>query len=314
MLLLSGAALRAGALADAGRVAAHCGARLACTTFFARLERGAGRVPAERLPYRIDQALHALRDVRHLILVGARPPVAFFAYPGAPSWLAPEDAHIQTLAGAEHDLGDALARLAEAVGARQPAPAQAPRRPALPDGPLTPGTIAQAIGALLPEQCIVVEEAVTSGMEAWPATAGAPPHDWLVLTGGAIGDGMPLAVGAAVACPDRRVLDLQADGSAAYTLQALWTQAREQLNVTTVLYANRAYRILEQEYMQAGAGQQPGPQARRLLSIGQPDLDWVSLARGMGVPAVRVDTTDAFNTALRIALQEPGPNLIEALI
>ncbi len=314
LLLLRGAALRAGALADAGRIAAHCRARMLCTTFFARLARGAGRVPVERLPYRIDQAVQALHGVRHLVLVGAKPPVSFFAYPDAPSWLTPPGALIHTLAGTEHDLEDALARLAEAVGAQQPMQVQPSHRPPLPSGPLTPNAIGQAVGALLPEACIVVDEGITAGGPAWPATAGAPPHDWLVLTGGAIGDGMPMATGAAVACPSRRVLNLQADGSAAYTMQALWTQAREQLNVTTILYANRAYRILEMEYLQAGAGQQPGPRASRLMSIGQPDLGWAKLAQGMGVPAVRVETADEFNSALSSFLREPGPNLIEAVI
>jgi acetolactate synthase-1/2/3 large subunit len=314
LLMLGGAALCEPALELAGRIAARCGARLSSTTFFARQARGAGRVRTERLPYFAEQAAAALRDVRHLILVGARPPVSFFAYPNTPSWLTPASAQIHQLAGADQDLAGALARLAEAVGATAPAPVAPLRRPELPSGPLDPQTISQAVAALLPEQCIVADESATSGWALLDATASSAPHDWLMLTGGAIGAGMPMATGAAIACPDRRVLNLQADGSAAYTLQALWTQAREQLNVTTVIYANRAYRILEVEYRKTESGQQPGPRSSQLLSIGQPDLGWADLARGMGVPAARVETIEAFNRALAGFLREPGPNLIEAMI
>ncbi len=313
MLLLRGDALRGMARECAGRIAARCEARLASTTHFSRQERGAGRVAVDRLPYNVDLALQFMAGTRHLILVGAPPPVSFFAYPDKPSWLTPPEACIHTLAGADQDIEDALARLAEAVGATGPAPVQPLQRPPLPSGQLDPQAIAQAVAALLPEGCIVVDEAVTGGWPAMPATAGAAPHDWLVNTGGAIGYGMPVATGAAVACPDRRVLNLQADGSASYTLQALWTQAREQLNVTTVIYANRVYRILEQEYLQTGSGTRPGPQSSRLLSIGQPEQDWVALARGMGVPARRVGAAEEFGSALQRCLQEPGPNLIEAV-
>lgn len=314
LLLLSGMALRANALEYAGRIAASTGARVASTTFFARCERGAGRVAIEQVPYAVDQAVAFLDGVRHLILVGAKPPVSFFAYPNKPSWLTPEGARIHTLARPEQNLPDALMRLADLLNAHEPARTQPAQRPSLPSGALTPMSSAQTIGALLPEGCIVVDEAITSGFAVRPATAGAPPHDWLVLTGGAIGDGMPMAVGAAVACPDRRVLNLQADGSAAYTLQALWTQARESLNITTVLYNNRSYRILELEYLQAGAGQKPGPQAAQLMSLDQPEINWAQLAQGWGVPAVRVRTSEEFNDALARSLAEEGPNLIEMMI
>jgi acetolactate synthase I/II/III large subunit len=314
MLLVWGAALQGPVLAYAGRIAAQCGARLSTPTHFARMERGAGRVVVERVPYAVDLARAMLAGVRHLILVGAKPPVSFFAYPNKPSVIAPDDVQIHSLATPAQDLEDALARLSEAVGASSAAPVQPVRRPALPAGPFTPEAISQAIGALLPEGCIVVDEAVTSGYQTMAATAGSPPHDWLAHTGGAIGLGMPLATGAAVACPNRRVLNLEADGSAAYTLQSLWTQARERLNVTTVLYANRVYKILQNEFQQAEAGQKPGPVASRLLDIGDPALDWVALARGMGVPARRVDSIDEFNRTLAAYLREPGPNLIEAVI
>ncbi len=313
LLLMRGKALRERGLEYAGRIAGRCGARLSSVTHFGRQQRGAGRVATERLPYNVGLALQFMKGIRHLILVGTKPPVTFFAYPDKPSWLTPADAQIHTLAGPGDDLEDALARLAEAVGANQPARVQSLQLPPLSTGKLNPNSIAQTVAALLPENAIVVDEAVTGGWPAMPATLGAPPHDWISSTGGAIGYGMPAATGAAVACPDRRVVNLQADGSAAYTMQALWTQAREGLDVTTVLYSNRVYRILEQEYLQTGSGPEPGPHSRRLLSIGQPDIDWTKMAKGMGVPAVRAETAEDLARKLQACLEEPGPSLIEVL-
>ena len=314
MLLLGGAALRDPALEFAGRVAANSGARLCSTTFFARQQRGAGRVTTERLPYFVEPALGALRGVRHLILVGAASPVAFFGYPGMPSSLVPHGTQVHQLATPGDDLGDALRRLADAIGARASSIAAPLARPALPSGALDPATIALAVAALLPEGCIVVDESVTAGFPLLDATAAAAPHDWLMITGGAIGCGLPMAIGAAIAAPDRRVLTLQADGSAAYTLQALWTQARERLDVTTVLYANRAYRVLEIEYTATESGQRPGPRASDLLSLDRPEIGWAQIAAGMGVEAERVTTIEAFSRTLARYLRQPGPNLIEAAI
>lgn len=314
VLLLGGAAVRGEALELAGRVAAATGARLVGSTFFARQERGAGRVSPPRVPYGVGDALRFLAGTRRLILIGARPPVAFFAYPGAPSLLAPADAEVITLARPEEDPTDALARLAELLGARGPAPTQAPTPVAPPVGRLTPETLARAVAASIPEGAIVIDEAITGGFPAWQASAGAPPHDWLPVTGGSIGIGLPLATGAAVASPERPVLCLQADGSAAYTLQALWTQAREGLNVTTVLYHNRSYRILELEYRATEAGAAPGPRAAELMRLDGPPLDWTGLARGMGVPASRATSAEELSAALAAALREPGPHLIEAMV
>ncbi len=314
MILLGGAALQGEALALAGSVAAAGGARLAGSTFFARQERGAGRVSPERVPYGVADALRFLAGVRRLILVGARAPVAFFAYPGAPSLLAPPDAEIITLARPEEDPADALARLADLLGVRGAPPLVTHDRPQLPAGRLTAATLARAVGALIPEDAIVVDEAITGGHPAWNASLGAPPHDWLPVSGGSIGIGLPLATGAAVACPDRPVLCLQADGSAAYTLQALWTQAREGLNVTTVLYNNRTYRILEIEYQATGAGATPGPQASSLMRLEPPTIDWTAVSRGMGVPARRAESAEELAAAVAEALREPGPHLIEALM
>lgn len=314
ILLLGSPALHGRALELAGQISAASGARLAGSTFFARQERGAGRVAPQRIPYAIRDAIPMLSSARTLILVGAQPPTAFFAYPGAPSLLAPSEASVITLTEPGDDHVDALARLADLLGARTPAPVQAPAILATPTGALTPAVLAQTIAAAIPEGAILIDEAVTGGFPAWYASSGAPPHDWLPITGGAIGIGLPLASGAAVAAPDRPVLCLQADGSAAYTPQALWTQAREGLNVTTVLYHNRSYRILELEYRATESGAAPGPQAARLMRLDEPTLDWCGIARSMGVPATRVETAEQLAAALQHNLREPGPALIEALV
>jgi acetolactate synthase-1/2/3 large subunit len=313
-LLITGAALREPGLDLAGRIGARTGARLCTPTFVARLPRGAGRVAVERLPYFGEQVVEMLKGVRHLILLGTKPPVSFFAYPGMPSTLTPDGATVHILAAPTDDLTDALARLAEAVGAKEAGSVQALQRPDLPGGDLKPATIGQAIAALLPEHAIVVDEGNTSAQPAYNFTAGAPPHDWLMLTGGAIGDGIPMALGAAVACPDRKVVHLQADGSAAYTVQGLWSMAREHTNVTTVLYNNHSYRILQIEYGRTGSGQQPGPIANSVMSLRKPDIDWVNVAQGFGVQAARATTLTDFNRLLAAFMAEPGPNLVEAVI
>jgi acetolactate synthase-1/2/3 large subunit len=310
-LLLGGRALRADGLAAASRVAASTGAALLGETFPANLERGAGVPAVERLAYFAEMAQAQLEGVRHLILVDTTSPVSFFAYPGKASDLVPEGCTVHTLARSGEDAPGALEALAEAVGAPAngavPAPAVRPERPT---GALTTESVAAAVGAVLPEGAIVVDEGNTSGLFVSGATAGAPRHDWLTLTGGAIGIGLPLATGAAVAAPDRPVLCLQADGSAMYTLQALWTQAREGLNVTTVLLSNRSYAILNIELHRVGADA-GGPQARRLLDLTDPDLHFCELARGMGVPARRAESAEDLVAALEAGMREPGPSLVE---
>ena len=314
MLMLTGLAVRERGLALAGRIATATGARIIAQGSNARIQRGAGRVPIERLPYPVDQALAVLKDVRHLILVGAKAPVAFFAYPDKPSVLTPDGCRIHRLSTIAEDSIGALEALAEAVGAKKNGEVvQQPSRPALPTGPLTPDTLAAALGALLPEGAIVSDESVTSGRGFFKATAGAPPHDWMNNMGGSIGLGLPLATGAAVACPDRKVLCLEGDGSGMYTVQSLWTQAREGLDVTTVVFANRTYAILRHELTGVRAGT-PGPKAADMLDIGRPDLDWVSMARGMGVPAGRAATAEEFAKQFAAGLAAPGPYLIEAVL
>jgi acetolactate synthase-1/2/3 large subunit len=311
-LLVGGRACRGEALRLVGSIGARSGARVFCETFPARLERGAGRVAVERLAYLGEMAMAQLEGLRHLILVDAKSPVSFFAYPGKPSDLVPDGCTAHTLAGPGDDLVAALEMLAAATGSGS-APTAEGTRPAPPTGPLHAQALGEAIGALLPEGAIVCDEGNTSGLFVAGATAGCPPHDWLTLTGGAIGIGLPLAVGAAVACPERRVLALEADGSGMYTPQSLWTMAREGLNVTTVVVANRSYAILNMELGRVGAAS-GGPKARSMLSLTNPDLDFVSLARGMGVPAARAESADDLVDHLRRALSTPGPSLVEACV
>jgi acetolactate synthase-1/2/3 large subunit len=307
---MTGQALLERGLETASRIAGATGARLLSQTFNARLQRGAGRAPIEPLPYFAESAVAALEGTRHLILVGAQPPVSFFAYPDAPSWLTPEGCSVHTLAKPEEDADAALAAVADELGATSHPPTlQEPSRTQPPTGELTPEAVHRSIAALLPEHAIVSDEAITGGFGMLYLSRGAAPHDWLQLTGGAIGQGLPLATGAAVACPDRKVICLEGDGSAMYTIQALWTQAREGLDVTNVIFANRSYAILEVELARVGA--QPGPRARSNYFIGEPDLDFVEMARGLGVSAARATSADEFNDRFAAAMQTPGPHLIE---
>ncbi|MGY2083152.1 acetolactate synthase large subunit [Blastococcus sp. SYSU DS0539] len=312
-VLVGGAATRAPGLRAASRVARASGARLFCETFPARLERGEGLPPVERLPRAGQQVAQRLAGVRHLVLVGARPPVEFFAYPDRPSSLVPDGCQVHVLADGGDDVLAALGALADLVGPAAEADRQPLLRPDLPTGALTPDTVGAALGALLPEGAIVVDEGVTSSRQMPVPTAGAPRHDWLTLTGGAIGQGLPVATGAAVARPGQRVVCLEGDGSAMYTISALWTQARESLDVTTVVFSNRSYRILEGELRNVGA-EASGPRSRDLLELARPDLDFVSLAAGMGVPGSRATTAEEFAEQFRRANAEPGPHVIDVVL
>jgi acetolactate synthase I/II/III large subunit len=313
VIMVGGDATRGPGLAAATRIAEATGARLLCETFPTRLERGAGVPAVDRLAYFAEAAAAQLDGAKHLVLAGAKSPVSFFAYPGMPSDLVPAGCEVHVLA--EHTgAADALAALADEIAPGTVAPVAAAARPQLPTGALTSASAADVIGALLPERAIVVDESNTSGLLLPQATAGAPAHDWLTLTGGAIGYGIPTAVGAAVAAPDRPVLCLESDGSAMYTISGLWTQARENLNVTTVVYDNSAYDILRIELARVGAGSTPGPRALDLLDLSRPTMDFVKISEGMGVPARRVTTAEEFADALRSAFAEPGPQLIDAVV
>ncbi|MBS1179403.1 MAG: hypothetical protein H6R06_3815 [Proteobacteria bacterium] len=314
-LLLGGIGVREPALQLAGRIAARTGCALLSEFNSARLERGAGRVITQRIPYVVDSALALLKDFTHIVLVGAKPPVSFFAYPGKPSLLAPPDCQLSTLATVEDDILAALEGLADELDAQTLAPVHvaALDRPQLPTGPVTLEGVAAVLGALLPAQAIVVDEAVSSGRGLGGLTQGAPPHDWLTSMGGSIGYGMPVAVGAALACPGRKVVALEGDGSAMYTLQALWTMARESLDVTIVVFANRAYQILRGEFANVGAGA-PGRRATDMLTLDRPVLDWCALARGHGVEAGQAADLETFARQLQRGLASAGPYLIELLL
>jgi acetolactate synthase-1/2/3 large subunit len=313
-LLLGGSACREAGLVAASAIGASTGVAVLTETFPTRIERGAGLPDIARLAYLAEFAALQLDGVRHLVLVDAKAPVSFFAYPGKASDLVPEGCEVHVLADECDDASAALEALAEALGAPLDAAVlQEPVVPELPTGPLTVPGVCNAIGALLPPDAIVSDESTTAVLFAVPATAGSPRHDWLCLTGGAIGQGLPLAVGAAVAAPDRKVLALQADGSALYTIQSLWTMAREDLDVTTVVFSNRSYAVLNMELNRVGADE-PGPRARAMLDLSDPDLDFVALSEGFGVPASRADTGEAFVAQLREALAHRGPRLIEAVV
>ena len=314
MLMLGGHALTERGLRAASRISAATGARLLAETFPARIERGAGVPAVDRLAYLAEQAEAQLAGLDHLILAGARAPVSFFAYPGRASDLVPAGCSVAVLADHGQDVEAALEELAGRVAAGVP-PVLADPGPPLPAEPglLNAISLANTIAASLPEHAIVVDEANTSGFALPQALARAPRHTLLTLTGGSIGQGLPAATGAAIAAPDRPVLSLEADGSALYTIQALWTQAREQLNVTTVLINNAAYAILRMELARTAAGQ-AGERASRMLDLSGPTPDFTQISTGLGVPATRVTTAGELDRALRLAYAEPGPHLIEAIV
>jgi acetolactate synthase-1/2/3 large subunit len=313
-LLLNGSMLIGEAVALCGRIAAATAAELIAPTQIPRIERGAGRVNIDRIPYVIEPALKRLEHIRTLVMVNAIAPVAFFAYPGKPSTLTPTDCNLFTLATPAEDGLDAVRRLADRVGAKDAAVRRETlKHQGVPTGEFTLSGIAAVIADCLPENGIVVDESVTSGRGLIAATRSSAPHDWITNTGGSIGFAMPVAIGAAVACPGRKVLCLEGDGSGMYTNQALWTMAREGLDITTVIFANRTYEILKGEYQNVRAGQL-GHRALSMLEIGNPALDWVALAKAQGVDAARTRNLDEFARELRQALKVAGPKLIEVAL
>jgi acetolactate synthase-1/2/3 large subunit len=310
MLVLYGQALSEAGLAAANRVAHASGAKLRTPTQVSRMARGRGRVPVDRIPYALEGALKVLEGTKHVILVGAKPPTAFFGYPGKPSLMSPPDADVHVLARPEQDAVAALEMLADELGAPKSVPIpQGEIKPELLRGKFEPLAFATTLAALLPENCIVAEDGVTSGRALFAPTFNAAPNDWLQNTGGAIGHAFPCATGAALAAPGRRVVCLQADGAGMYTLQSLWTQAREKLDVVNVVFANRIYKILYGELVSVGA--KPGRASNELFDLARPELDWVKLAAGMGVEAKSVDTLEGFADVFKSACGRRGPFLIE---
>lgn len=315
LLILGGGALRAEATWLAGQIARTTGCAVRAEVSNRRIERGAGRVRIDKIPYPLGMAVEDLAATRHAVLVGARVPVAFFAYPGKPGHLLPAGCPITVAGTPQQDPLAALRMLADALGVDtmmppQVAPLLLPDRPR---GGLTPLAIGQVMARHMPENGIFCDESLTNGPPSWSLTQNARPHDHIQITGGAIGIGIPLATGAALACPDRKVIALQADGSAAYTVQGLWTQARERLDVVTLILANRRYQILQGELAQVGAGT-PGENARKMLILDDPAIDWVKLAEGFGVEAERVETGEALDDAMARATTCRGPRLIEAVL
>lgn len=311
VLMLGDAALRERPLETAGRIAAKTGCKLLGPLSNKRIARGAGRVALNRVPYVVDMAQALLEPFKTMVLIGAREPVAFFGYPNSPSRLVPAGCDIKNLADSSYDLPATLDALADAVGARSAEPQRNQLdRPAIPTGDIDLDKLALMIAALLPEDAVVADESITTGRAFFPSTHSAPPHDWIQITGGAIGIGPPLATGAAIGAPGRKVVSLQADGSGLYSAQALWTQARENLDVTTLVFANHSYAILQGEMRKVGV-ENPGRNAMDMLSLDRPKVDWVHLAKGYGVDAARATTMDELADAFGRGLAEPGPYLIE---
>ncbi|MCX8477825.1 MAG: acetolactate synthase large subunit [Sphingomonas sp.] len=311
LIILANKATRGHALALAGQVAAGTGCRLGSQFFTARIERGAGRVPLERIPYAVAQGTAFLQGFKHLITVETREPVAFFSYPDKPSLLKAPGTIVHPLVEADEDSEAAFEMLIDALGLKGVAPKlQARIDTPPPSGALNPQSIAYALAAALPEHAILVDESLTTGRETMGYTMGARPHDLINNMGGSIGYGTPVATGAALACPDRRTFCMVGDGSAMYTIQSLWTQAREGLPVTTIIFANNSYAILKAEYANMGAGT-PGPQALAMIDIDRPTIDWVAMAKSMGVPGVSVATAEDFHAAMVRSVDAEGPVLIE---
>jgi acetolactate synthase-1/2/3 large subunit len=315
LLLLGGAGVRGKSLELAGRIAAKTGCRLMAEYNNARMECGAGRVKMDRLPYAVDNSLAALHGVRQAVLAGSKPPVSFFAYPGKPSVLLPTDCIATKLAAVEEDIEAALDALASELGAltKPPTGVASLDRPSLPTGSITPEGIAQILVALMPEDAVIVDESITVGRNFSKLIAGAPPHDWLNLMGGSIGCGLPLGTGAAVGAPHRKVIVLEGDGSGMYTLQALWTMARENLNVMVIIFANHSYRILHGELANVGAGT-PGRKAIDMLTLDRPNLDWIALAKGCGVEAGRATNLDELSHQFKRGVAAHGPYVIEVAL
>lgn len=308
LLLLGDNALLAAPQIHAAAIQAKTNCRVMAESINGFQQRGAGRLPLLRVPYPAPLAIEALKNVEHIITVCARAPLGFFAYPGVPSHHAPAKANVMSLCDVDQNAEDALQALADELGAKPHATQSFPKH-AIPKGIASSAGLGQMLGAVTPEGAITIDEAISLGGDLFANSLGAAPHDWMMVTGGAIGYGMPCATGAAVAGGGRRVINMQADGSAMYTIQALWTQAREKLPVTTVILSNRKYQILIGEY--GGVGANPGPTAMNMLDLGNPDLDFVKLANGMGVEAAKCATLEECAALMLSSFKKNGPFLIE---
>lgn len=312
VVLISGRALSEAGLQAAARLKA-AGLRIMTDTFYPKMRRGAGVFAPERMQYFSEGAMADLEGTDLMLTVGTTLPVAFFAYPNKPSLLVPEGCKTLELGGAETDGAATLAALADALNAHDSAEYTALQLPDAPRGDLSAATIGASLARHLPDNALVSDDGVSNGLPSYLATQSARPHDWMMLTGGAIGQGIPLALGAAIAAPDRKVVCLSGDGAGMYTNQALWSLAREGADVTVIVFVNHSYRILNIELHRTGAGK-PGPTARNMLSIGAPDIDWVKLSESLSVPATAVTTAEQFETAIALAMASTGPKLIAAML
>jgi acetolactate synthase-1/2/3 large subunit len=315
MLFLGGRALRARGLELAGKITARTGCRVQAAGGTARIERGAGRVATLRLHFVIETAQEQLKGTTKMVLVGAKAPAAFFAYPGKPSVLTPEGCETTTLCPVDGDPIASLEALAAELGALNDKAVGVVQsgRPQRPTGKFTLEGLGQALGATMPEGAIIVDESVTTGRGFFPYSAGAPPHDWLNNMGGSIGFGTPVAVGAAVACPNRKVIAMIGDGSAMYTIQSLWTMAREGLDICVMIFSNRSYNILYSQLASVGVAN-PGPRAIDMLTLGRPTIDFATMAKSLGVPSVQVHDLDELTTQLTNAMSQRGPYLIDVVM
>jgi acetolactate synthase-1/2/3 large subunit len=313
-LLMRGRCLERTGVEAAGRIAAKTGARLCHDYFTPRMTRGAGLPAVERIPYFAEDIVESLKGLEQIVLVGAPPPVTFFAYAGKPSWVTPEGCALLSLAEPQEDMAGALEALADALGARETGRLVERVIPDLPaHASLDANKMGAIIARLMPDDAILSDDSLTAGMGLHASLKTGPTHDWLVLTGGAIGDAPPMALGAALACPGRKVIAVTGDGAAMYSLQSLWTMAREKLDVVTIVCANRTYNILNIELMRVGA-QNPGPKTLSMLDLHNPMLDFVKMAEGLGVEASRAETTGEFAAQFADAMATRGPRLIEAVL
>jgi len=312
VLIINGTALTETGLSAAARLKA-AGVRVLTDTFYPIMRRGAGVFAPERMQYFAEGAMADLEGSDLMVTVGTSAPVAFFSYPGKPSLLVPEGCTLLDLGDASTDSAATLLALADAMGANEAAPPEILVTPEPPTGELTAKAVGQSLARHMPENALVSDDGVSNSLLSYLPTQNARAHDWMMLTGGAIGQGMPLALGASIAAPERKVICLSGDGAGMYTNQALWSMAREDADVTVIVFVNHSYRILNIELHRTGAGN-PGPTAKNMLSIGGPDIDWVQLSASMGVPAVEARTAEAFDTALADSIAAPGPRLIAAIV
>ncbi len=317
-LMLGGRALRKSGLDAAARIQKTIGCNLFTQTFPGYMERGAGLPIVERLPYFPRQATKLISPFEVVLLAGAPEPVAFFGYPGFASKILADEQERITLCTDRQNVVEALETLADELGAPSRVTlgdnlVSGGERQAMPDGKLTAEKACLTLAAVQPENAVIIDESATSGYLYFAPPAWLPAYSLMTLTGGALGQGIPCATGAAIACPERPVINLEADGSAMYTVQALWTQAREGLNVTTLMCSNRCYRILQVELVHAG-NTSHGPNAQALTELTKPPINWVRIAQGFGVPGVTVSTAEDLAKELGNAFIESGPHLIEMLL